>query len=116
MSSVQALLKQTEELYDHVKNGLPDESPDEYLEELGRHLETRQKLIEQLTGDYSKDEMEIGQQLVQINESIQPYLDQQMTRIKTQVQQIKMKKTNNTKYSNPYQSARADGMFLDKRK
>ncbi|WP_257350277.1 hypothetical protein [Pseudalkalibacillus decolorationis] len=116
MSSVQELLKQTEALYDHVTKGIPEETPDVYLEELNGHLENRQKLMGALNGNYSADEMKMGKQLVQINELIQPYLDAQMVRIKAQLKQIKEKKMNNTKYSNPYQSARADGMFFDKRK
>lgn len=116
MSHVQELLVQTEKLYDHVQKGLPEEEPENYLDELNEYIEYRQKLIERLSGDYSDKEKELGDQLVEINKLIQPYLDKQMQQIKTQLMKIKTKRTNNTKYSNPYQTNRADGMFFDKRK
>ncbi|MGM7702908.1 hypothetical protein ACSVDE_14355 [Pseudalkalibacillus sp. Hm43] len=116
MSHVQELLEQTEKLYDHVQKGLPEEEPEDYLDELNAYMDYRQKLIERLSGDYTDEEKELGEQLVEINKLIQPYLDEQMKQIKSQMMKIRVKRTNNTKYSNPYQSNRADGMFFDKRK
>ncbi|MCF6410157.1 hypothetical protein [Pseudalkalibacillus salsuginis] len=116
MSAVQELLEHTEKLYDHVKMGLPEEEPDHYFEELNEYIEYRQKLIERLTGNYNKEEKELGKQLVEINKLIQPYLDKQLQEIKAQLMKIRTKRTNNTKYANPYQGNSADGMFFDKRK
>ncbi|WP_349408628.1 hypothetical protein [Pseudalkalibacillus sp. SCS-8] len=116
MNDVQALLTQTEKIYDHVQKGLPDEEPEHYLDELNEYIEYRQKLIERLKGDYTSEEEELGKQLVEINKLIQPYLDEQLHQIKSQWMKIQTKKTTNTKYANPYTSNNADGMFFDKKK
>ncbi|MCF6138748.1 hypothetical protein [Pseudalkalibacillus berkeleyi] len=116
MSQVQELLEHTEKLYDHVQKGLPEDEPEDYLDELNQYMEYRQKLIERLSGDYTDKEKELGKQLVEINKLIQPYLNDQMKHIKMQLMKIQTKRTNNTKYANPYQTNRADGMFFDKRK
>ncbi len=63
-----------------------------------------------------KEEKVLGKQLVEINKLIQPYLGEQLQEIKAQLIKIRTKRTNNTKYANPYQWNSADGMFFDKRK
>ncbi|MGC4377964.1 hypothetical protein WD019_13595 [Fictibacillus sp. Mic-4] len=116
MGPIEILLEVSQKLYGHVKSGLPKEKREAYITRLNELLDQRQSIMEQLPETYSEKDKKIGSAIVQINQSIEPILTEQLHEIKNDIIVMKQKKSKSVQYANPYASYNPDGMFLDQRK
>lgn len=115
VSVVKELYQVTVSLYQEVHKRVPKENRDEQIERINKFLEERQALLDKFQPPYSEEESKIGQQIVQINKVIDTQLEKIFADIKMDLKELKIKKEQSTKYSNPYESIATDGIFFDKR-
>jgi flagellar protein FliT len=116
VSVVQALYETTKALHELVSKGLPEEDRESYIEQLKQLLDERQSLMTELSGTYSEGDMKVGQELVALNQQLEPLLKEQLMTIETDIGNIKRKKAGSNRYNKGYQNFSSDGMFLDKKK
>jgi flagellar protein FliT len=115
MSAVRILLEITKNLFNHVNSGLPKEEREPYIERLNELFDQRQTIMDKLPSVYSDEEQRMGQMIVKMNETIEPFLVRQFEEIKHNLSMMKKKKEKNVQYANPYQTLSADGMYFDKK-
>jgi flagellar protein FliT len=116
VSVVQALYEKTKALHDLVGQELPEEDREPYIEKLNQLLDERQSLMGELSGTYSEGDMKVGQEIVKLNQQLDPLLKEQLKTIEIDIGNLKKKKAGSNRYNKGYQNFSSDGMFLDKKK
>ncbi|MEJ8778811.1 flagellar protein FliT [Pseudogracilibacillus sp. ICA-222130] len=77
-------------------------------------IEKREQLVQQIQGPYSEDEMQLGKQLVKLDEQMNHKMNDLLQQIQIDMKKIKAKKKLNRSYINPYGNIKTtDGMYLD---
>ena len=79
-------------------------------------LDQREGLLKSIHPPFSKEEQELGKQLVGLNQQVDQLLQKQKQEIQQDIKQLHIQKQSNQKYTNPYESLSIDGVFYDKRK
>lgn len=84
---------------------------------VNKHLDDRQKLLDQLAGPYSDEEKQQLERILKDDQDMQDLLAQVFETIQNNMRQAKKQKTSNQQYLNPYQQvATNDGTYWDKKK
>lgn len=84
---------------------------------VNKHLDDRQKLLDQLAGPYSDEEKQQLERILKDDQAMQDLLAQVFEAIQNNMRQAKKQKTSNQQYLNPYQQvATNDGTYWDKKK
>ncbi|MGG3738378.1 flagellar protein FliT [Aeribacillus pallidus] len=115
MSVVQQSLEVTKQLL-HVLQTMEGKDRDEVIQSIQKLLNKRQALLPSIQPPFSEEEIELGQELVRINQQIEPLLKQLQMDIQKDRNSFEKRKQSVKKYRNPYESLQFDGMFYDKRK
>ena len=119
MSGVKELYLLSKELYDHLLVPFPidDAARDEYVDKITAVLDKRENVLTKLgTGaEFSEVEKKLGQEIVKLNNEINPKLEKLKSDIRGNIAELKAKRENGQKYENPYDGPTIDGVFFDKR-
>ncbi|WP_280769530.1 flagellar protein [Salipaludibacillus daqingensis] len=117
MSVLSDLHQITKELSDHLSEPLPkDEGREEYIEMIDSHLAKRQKLLNELQRPVGEQETKLANELIEMNENVNRRMQVVQGEIRTDINQLKKRKTTGKKYENPYSGRTADGVFFDSKK
>lgn len=117
MSVVGELYEVTKEFHAFLQQSFSQEERDEAIAGIEKFLEKRDRLIEQVKPPFSKEDQQLGKNIIPLNEEIDTMLEALQFEIKTDIRRLNLQKEKGQAYSNPYASAgTADGMFFDKRK
>ncbi|SFE92902.1 hypothetical protein [Alteribacillus iranensis] len=118
-----ALLKElylvTKALHEHVSVPLADslEERESYLSRMNALLEERATLLTKMKSgaQYSDAEMQLGRELVKMNEEIHQRMQGTKNEMRMDIQQLKKKKKSKRVYELPYEGPTVDGVFFDKK-
>ena len=86
MNTVQQLLDVSQQLYTHLNHSIEEVDRDEYIETIFQLLDERQSLIDNLSGEYSEEEKELGKQIVQLNQKIDQRLQEKLRFLKQELE------------------------------
>jgi len=87
---------------------------EQMISELTELLQKREQLLENLKSPYTEAEQNIGEEIVELNKTIDTKVEQLFTDIKSDLNKVKQKKSLNLSYINPYGNIKTtDGMYLD---
>lgn len=114
MSTVAELYDATNELRNHLKEPLPKEEREPYIEKVASLLKKRQKLIGSFQRKTARSEQELADTIAQWNKEISQRLEIYLNSIKVDMNKLKQQKDSGMKYENPYTS-QPDGFFIDKK-
>jgi flagellar protein FliT len=115
MSSVLFCYTITKQLKEALEQ-VDDKKREVTIEEVESLLEKRQSVLGTIKPPYTREEQELGKQMIAWNQQIDRQLAQLRLQIKRDMNGLTKKKTSVQKYSNPYESLQYDGMFYDKKK
>lgn len=91
-----------------------DGNRDNLIEQVNELIDRREKIIRQLNRPYSTEEMEIGRQIINMNEEIKEKMDLLYQSVKNDMKHVQKKKVQNYSYLKPYGNFKTiDGMYLD---
>ncbi|PKG22075.1 flagellar protein FliT [Niallia nealsonii] len=113
MESYKQLFAVTSQLIELVKEKSDQE---DFIKEMEELFTKRQACLSLLSPPKTDSEKKLGQALMQQDQELKEVLQQEKLTIQQELKQLKVKKTSNQKYVNPYQALQTDGMFYDKRK
>lgn len=116
MNTVQQLLGVSQQLYTHLNHSIEEVDRDEYIETIFQLLDERQSLIDNLSGEYSEEEKELGKQIVQLNQKIDQRLQEKLRFLKQELETFQQNKRRREQYTNLYKHISIDGMYFDKKK
>lgn len=116
MSVVDSLHHLTKQLLDEVSGASDKDLRDSHIVNIVDWLDQRDALMEQLQPPYNHEEKRLGKEITEWNAIIHEKLHLLKQEIKQDITQLKVQKSSNQKYVNPYQNTAVDGMFYDKRK
>ena len=88
----------------------------DFINEMEELFNRRQACLSLLSPPKTDNEKQLGQALMQQDQELKEALQQEKLTIQQELKQLKIKKSSNQKYVNPYQALQTDGMFYDKRK
>jgi flagellar protein FliT len=114
MTAVQRCYDITNDLLQNVRS-ISQENREDVISEIEKLLEKRQAILEQLKPPFSKEENELGQEIVKMNRALDTKLSLISNEIKRDMNGLNKKKVSAKKYTNPYESINFDGMFYDKK-
>ncbi|MBO1001549.1 hypothetical protein ACFSKI_16000 [Pseudogracilibacillus auburnensis] len=84
------------------------------IKKMDELIVSRDAIIQKIKAPYTEEEIEIGQQVVQLNEQVKLKMDHLYDDVKSDMKKVKQKKELNRSYINPYgQIKTTDGMYLD---
>src|SRR5690625_4308103 len=84
----------------------------QFIEKMNEIIEQRENYNQTLAPPYTDEEIEIGQQVVKMNELITKHMLQVQKALKKEMQQMNKSKQSTQSYVNPYKDVRTiDGMF-----
>ncbi|WP_017726265.1 hypothetical protein [Halalkalibacterium ligniniphilum] len=118
MSVMKELYLVTKELDDHLHGHFPKEEDerDLFIEKLNEGLESRDALIKAIERDkLTEKEQALGGEVVKLNERINERLELLIEVIRTDMNQLKVRKNIGRRYEHPYEGPTVDGVFFDKR-
>ncbi len=116
MSAVNRLLEVNQAFYNFLKQGMPEEEREGFIQKINDFIKDRQQLIEGIQENCWENEKNQIKEIIRLNSEIDSMLEHYFTTIKMDIKSIKNKKKTTKKYSNPYESVNFDGTFLDKRR
>jgi len=114
MEPISLLYEKTKELFQLLQSAPSGEERAGFIEKINSLLEERESLIKNLPKVYNTTDKKIGAEIVSLNKEISLLLDQLFNDIKTDLKNVRNKKSVLNKYAN--QLISGDGMFVDKRK
>ena len=123
-SIMYAFLEQTQELYKKAKhiNSRMEANEEGIVEALEALFDHRQEAISQLDTfvkqknfQWTAEEQEIIQQLKEIEQKLQPLLNNLYQSFSAQVKRVTQTKQFSKKYIGAYQTVATEGSFIDKR-
>ncbi|MGP7818513.1 hypothetical protein [Niallia sp. 01092] len=88
---------------------------EEFMQEVDELLNQRQSCLTLLAPPQSEQEQNLVEVLLQQDQELLKLLNEEKVNILQELKKLKMKKTSNQKYVNPYQSLQTDGVFYDRR-
>lgn len=88
----------------------------DFTKEMEELFNQRQACLTLLSPPKTDSEKNLGQALLQQDQLLKEVLQKEKVTIQQELKQLKIKKSSNQKYVNPYQALQTDGMFYDKRK
>ncbi|MEN8701699.1 hypothetical protein [Bacillus infantis] len=115
MGAVALCYDATEKLFQVCQQSFEGSERNTVIKEIEALLSERNSLIQNIKPPFSSEELAMGKQINEWNQSIDKRLRTLFTLIKADIQQTQKKKTNVVKYSNPYEDYQIDGIFYDKR-
>lgn len=90
------------------------EEREQVVELVQSFIEKREQLLRQIKGPYSEGEMQLGKQLIHLDEQITHKMNDLLQQIQIDMKKVKEKKKLNRSYINPYGNIKTtDGMYLD---
>lgn len=117
MSIIERLLDINKEFYDYLKEGMPVEERESFIDKINHYIDRRQLLIEEIKEHDAKREYDKMVEILRLNKEIDSMLERYLDKIRIDIKKTRNKKVNTKKYANPYESAsNLDGTFLDKRR
>ncbi|MGG4491596.1 flagellar protein FliT [Metabacillus idriensis] len=116
MSAVNKLHQLTKQLLSEVHGAGDKDMRDSHIVNIQEWIEQRDSLIHQLKPPYNREEKQLGKEINEWNAIIHDKLNLLKQEIKNDITRLRVQKTSNQKYINPYQNASVDGMYYDKRK
>ncbi len=97
-------------------NEMTESNRDEKIEAVEVLMEERQQLFSHIQHPFSEAEMELGKEIMKLNQVIDTKMNLVQVEIKRDMNNLNKKKSGVKKYTNPYESLQFDGMFYDKKK
>lgn len=117
MNRLEALYQVTAELQELLEQEITAKNREQVILQVDLLVEKRGKYMEALEPPYTDEEIQLGQQLIPMNEQIQQLMNELFADLKTEMKQVKKQKKSNRSYVNPYKNVQAlDGRFLDSKK
>lgn len=89
---------------------------DEKIDQINQHLLIRGELIQHIKPPFSEGEIELGRQIIRLNEQLHSLLEKEKNSIYGDLQQIKRQQKFHKNYLHPYASGYVESMFYDKKK
>jgi len=84
------------------------------IEKVNELLDQREASIKELSPPYSAEELQIGQEMIQLDKVIHERLDELLGEIQKDIKKFKERKSQSESYINPYGKIKTtDGMYLD---
>ncbi|MDY0393230.1 flagellar protein FliT [Virgibacillus halophilus] len=117
MNRLQALYQQTENIEKLLTSRISSANRQEIIDQLNVLIEKRSELTFSMKPPYTEEEMNIGKQVLSMNEAIEKKMEQLFADLKMEMKQIQQQKKSNQSYINPYKHVQTmDGMYMDKKK
>ncbi|GAA0472321.1 hypothetical protein [Alkalibacillus silvisoli] len=115
MSEVKALYTLTKQMFERFKQA-GEIDREQLVSEFDEFVEKRGRLIEKLSGDYTDEEKQLGEETLKLDRELRNLVDQYMKSFQQDFASFKKRQVTNKKYINPYQNLQGqDGSFIDKR-
>lgn len=116
MNPVVALYRITKELFDILEQRIQKDNRDEVIVRITKLLNERDQLLPEVRPPFTAEQKGLGTEIVRMNTFIDTQLEITKKEIQIDIAHLKKSKETSNKYTNPYQSPPADGMFFDKKK
>ncbi|NBJ69605.1 MULTISPECIES: flagellar protein FliT [Clostridia] len=117
MNRLVTLYNITQELYDLLQQETDSKEREALIAKVNNLMEERGKQMDLLFPPYSEAEKATAQEVIRLNQLIEPCMHSLFDALKLEMKQVKKQKQSNRKYANPYETIQArDGMFLDRKK
>lgn len=111
---VEEIYQLTEKFYFEIKSEPNEEERDTYVNKIERYIKLRQKLINQLPKDITKDEKIKIADTIAIQKKIDSICNKLKSDIESDIKKLCKQKQINKKYNNNY--VQTDGKFIDKKR
>ncbi|MGD6842954.1 hypothetical protein ACQCVH_10600 [Bacillus infantis] len=115
MGAVALCYDATEKLFQVCQQSFEESGRNSVIKEIEALLSERDSLLQNIKPPFSSEELVMGKQINEWNQTIDKRLEILFSLVKADIQQTQKKKTNMVKYSNPYEGHQLDGVFYDKR-
>lgn len=117
MKELNELYKVTVALFTILNKEITNQNREETITEVNRLIDEREKVMVNITPPFSKEEQEVGKEIVTLNKEIEKKLEQIFSQLKSEMKQIQQQKKSNRSYINPYGTPQTlDGMYVDSKK
>lgn len=114
MNRLNELYEVTKELDNLLSNKATINNRQEVIDKVNHLVEKRSSYLSNLTPPYTKEEEQIGEKLIIMNNRIQKELDILFESLKTEMKQVKQQKKSAHSYITPYNKLGAtDGVYMD---
>ncbi|TFB24371.1 hypothetical protein E3U55_02395 [Filobacillus milosensis] len=115
MPALQDLYVLTTQMVDKFEED-QNENREEMVKTFNFFVNERQKLLKEISAPYSEKELEMGQELVRLDQQLKLLVDDYFTKFKVDMTKLSKKRHSNKKYVNPYANVYGtDGSFIDKK-
>lgn len=117
MNRIQPIYELTEQMKTNLDQMMTAKNREAIMNKVNSLLEQRGQHMESIKPPYTKEEKQLGKELLHLNEQVQKQIEEAFSELKIEMKQVKRQKSSNKKYLNPYQNVQVmDGRYLDKKK
>ncbi|MGM8215210.1 hypothetical protein ACLIA0_06485 [Bacillaceae bacterium W0354] len=116
------MTQQLKELYTLTKETMlkfeneTEQNRETLIVDFEQFIEQRGKLLQDVQGPYTDEEIKLGQELIQMDQKIKTYVDSFLLEFKSEINSLEKKRQSNKKYVNPYANVLSNnGSFIDKK-
>lgn len=117
MIQLEIYKEKTTELLQLLENPIKLDDRNDVVNKVDQLLNEREVVISEIKPPYDEATIQLGKEVVQLDEQLKPKLDVLLLKIKSDMKNNKKQTRSTKQYLNPYQKlANYDGMFMDSKK